>query len=860
VRAEGRRLIAPTVPFGAAAARCGVAACAAWAKWGALAKWGARAKGAARAARLAGLAIAAAAAMAAPTPAPEEAPAAAPDLALAIAPADIAARADADEKFIQAVERRARNTERPMRFEHALAERAAALDQLSELTAGGDLAQLSVPRLESLERHWLLNERALAQTRAELTRSINTASEDAAELAARRAAWQATGLQPYLAPALRERAEEIVGHLDRTLELQSEPLARLLDLGRRGNALAGQAQKGVAAVAAQVAEQDRRLTTMDSPPLWQLIGETVVPQPVAQGLRRSLEIETAFARDYDATHARLLPALGAAAAVLLPLMFWVRRRARQFVAAGQLRESALQALARPWAAWLLLVAVLAVAYGLQGPSLRQQLVMVLAWVPVLGLLQRRMLSLVGPWAYLSAVFYLANAIVSLLVGSPLLYRLLLLGLTLLMLLTLLLHLPRSRRGDEEAVTRFQAGSWHLVAWLACAVLLVAAAANVLGNVSLAAVLVSATLDSSYAALAMYAGSKVVLALFQTLLAGPTAARLATRYSASLLPALVNIGRALLVAGWLLFTLQSFRIYRPVASFATTVLGHEFKVGELSLSLGGLATFALATWAAFWLAKSIRQVLAEDILPSLALPRGVGNSVSSLSYYVVLFLGLLAALAAAGFQVGQLTLVFGALGVGIGFGLQDVVRNFVAGLILMFERPLQRGDTVEVAGVVGQVREIGLRATVVTTFEGADVIVPNGMLLADKVVNWTLHGTRRRVELAISTTYAADPQRTMDLLVEIARGVRGVATTPEPSAIMTGLAPGELQFSIRAWTQDFTDWVQVRTELGVKVRDGLAAAGIEVPRPQREVVLRGLPAQDIGKAAGPAPAAGTEPAA
>jgi potassium efflux system protein len=137
-----------------------------------------------------------------------------------------------------------------------------------------------------------------------------------------------------------------------------------------------------------------------------------------------------------------------------------------------------------------------------------------------------------------------------------------------------------------------------------------------------------------------------------------------------------------------------------------------------------------------------------------------------------------------------------------------------------------------------------------------VIVPNGILLADKLVNWTLHGTRRRVELAISTTYAADPQRTMDLLVEIARGVNGVASTPAPNAIMIGLAPGELQFSIRAWTQDFTDWVAVRTELAMKVRDGLAEAGIEVPRPQRELILRGMPAQateELGKAA----AAGSE---
>jgi small-conductance mechanosensitive channel len=270
-----------------------------------------------------------------------------------------------------------------------------------------------------------------------------------------------------------------------------------------------------------------------------------------------------------------------------------------------------------------------------------------------------------------------------------------------------------------------------------------------------------------------------------------------------------------------------------------VLTHEFKLGELSLSLGSVVTFVLATWAAFWLSKTIRQVLAEDILPGLALPRGVGNSVSSLSYYVILFLGLLAALAAAGFQVGQLTLIFGALGVGIGFGLQDVVRNFVAGLILMFERPIQRGDTVEVAGMVGIVREIGLRATTVTTFDGADVVVPNGMLIADKLVNWTLTGTRRRVNVDLSTAYSADPRRTVELLDRIARSVDGVSFSPPPNVIVTGLTAGALDFSVRVWTTDRADWLMVRSELAMKIRDGLAEAGIEVPLPQRDLHLRSV---------------------
>ena len=536
------------------------------------------------------------------TPAADSSTSSTDNRSQAIAPADIPARADADEKFIQAVQRRAQMTDKVRRMEQTLSRQAAALDQLSELTEKNDLSLLSVQRLESLERHWLLKERALSQTRAEIARATNTASEDAAELALLRAAWQATGAQPYLSPALVQRSEELVVQIDRAQTMLSDPLAKLLDLGRKSNALSAQVQKGVAVVVREVAEQDRRLVTMDTPPLWQAIREADALEPVGTGLRRSIEIETAFARDFDAAHARLLPLLGGFAVGLLPLIFWLRRRATKLVAAGQVGESALHALARPWAAWLLLVAAGAVLYGLQGPNLRQQLVMLLAWIPVLGLLQRRMLSVIGPWAYLSAIFYFLNVVVSLLVGNPLLFRLLLLGINLLMLLTLGWHILRSRRTDEEGEVQFQASTWHVVAWLACGVLAVAAASNLFGNISLSTMLVSATLESSYVALAMYAGSKVLLALLQVTLAGPRFARVSARYAGSLVPAVVNLGRALLVVGWLLFTLQSFRIYRPVSSLALTVLTHQFKLGELSLSLGSLLSFAVATWAAFWIAR------------------------------------------------------------------------------------------------------------------------------------------------------------------------------------------------------------------------------------------------------------------
>ena len=179
-----------------------------------------------------------------------------------------------------------------------------------------------------------------------------------------------------------------------------------------------------------------------------------------------------------------------------------------------------------------------------------------------------------------------------------------------------------------------------------------------------------------------------------------------------------------------------------------------------------------------------------------------------------------ALAAAGFETSQFALVFGALGVGIGLGLQNVVNNFVSGLILMFERPIQPGDVVEVSGTSGKVREIGMRATTLTTFEGADVVVPNGTLLSEKFVNWTLSDMTRRVDVEVGVAYGSDARRVLELLREVAQGTPGIVAEPVPAIVFKGFGTSSLDFGIRAWTHDFGDWVTIRTEMTIRVYEAL----------------------------------------
>ncbi len=755
----------------------------------------------------------------------------------AIPSADIPARADADEQFVYAIVRRTQSKDGVSHFERTLADQASGVKDLAERTGDVDLAMLSVRRLESLQRHWHLFDRAITQTRADLARAINTSSEDLAQLASRREAWQATRLTPGLAPALLERVDELIAQIEAAEKAVGVPLGKMLDTARKGNALSHQVHAGIAAVSENVEEQDRRLLIVDTPPLWRAMNDTGTRESAGNGLRKSLAIEGAFASDYDAANLRWLPALVGGLVLLLPAMVWLRHRARMLVAAGQATEPSMRALSRPWAAWLLLVFLGAMLYDIQGPNIRQDAVMLLAWIPILALVQRRVLTVVGPWAYLSAVFYFLNAVASLMLGNQVLYRGVLLGINLLMLLTLVWRMIRDRRQASEAALAPTERIVSVLLWLTCAVLLASVGSNVLGNVSLATMLTGALLDSSYVALAMYAGSTVLVALLQVVISEPALSRMAGRRAGTLIPLATRLWHTAMVAVWAVYTLQAFRVYRPLFDFLGSVLTYAFQVGSLSLSLGGVVSFTIATWLAFWFAKTIRMLLAEDLLPSLALPRGVGNSISTLSYYSILFVGLMMALAAAGIQLGQLAIIFGALGVGIGFGLQDVVRNFVAGMILMFERPIQPGDVVDVALISGTVRDIGMRATIVRTFDGADVVVPNGMLVADKLVNWTFSGTRRRVSIEVSTAYRVDPQRTIDLLVEIASKVDGVSFSPAPFAILTLLSPGALEFSLRAWTTERSDWVEVRSRLAIKVREGLAAAGIEVPMPQRDLHVR-----------------------
>ncbi len=222
---------------------------------------------------------------------------------------------------------------------------------------------------------------------------------------------------------------------------------------------------------------------------------------------------------------------------------------------------------------------------------------------------------------------------------------------------------------------------------------------------------------------------------------------------------------------------------------------------------------------------------------MPLPRGVPAAVSKAVNYVILLVGFFLAIGAAGIDLSRFVVLGGALGVGVGFGLQSVVNNFVSGLILLFERPIQVGDRVQVGDLTGDVRHIGIRATVVRTREGSEVIVPNANLVSNEVINWTLSDPRRRIDVPVGVAYGTDPERVIDLLVRAAREHSDVLEQPAPTALFLGFGESSLDFSLHAWTAQSTNYPRVRSEVTLAVNAVIVEAGIEIPFPQRDLHVR-----------------------
>jgi small-conductance mechanosensitive channel len=293
---------------------------------------------------------------------------------------------------------------------------------------------------------------------------------------------------------------------------------------------------------------------------------------------------------------------------------------------------------------------------------------------------------------------------------------------------------------------------------------------------------------------------------------------------------------LLLAPGILFI---WGVYEDISGAIKGLLALGFNLGSQRISLGLVIISVGILYGSFLASSIVQKLLMDQVLAKRRVEAGVRVSIARLVHYVLIFIGFVVALLALGFEFTKLTIILSALGVGIGFGLQGVVNNFVSGLILLFERPVRVGDFIEIGGKWAEIKNIGLRATIVQTFDQADVIIPNADLVTNQVVNWTLSNRLVRVVIPVGVAYGSDVALVMEKLLACARTNAKVAKTPQPQVLFLSFGESSLDFELRIWVPHAEERLTVKSELHQEIDRSFREAKIEIAFPQRDLHLRSV---------------------
>ncbi|MDB5325152.1 MAG: putative Mechanosensitive ion channel [Phycisphaerales bacterium] len=719
------------------------------------------------------------------------------------------------------------------------------LDENSRLLASAP----SLETLRSLEAAWAEPERSLSGWLGDLSRRDEVLSDGQHKLDDLQTLWQTRRDTAKAISSNPEDVEKAISRIDQLIE----PIGLLQDnlnwehdrLNNLQITMRNQQIRVRDSLAALNEAETRardKLLQQDSPPLWNALLNPSAQANVAEQGRNSFGNQWRLLINYLQTHRTQMLLHGAGVLALAAVLVWLRRQTRQWTANDPSLLAATRVFQTPIATALTASMILTPWIYISAPRLFWGILGTAALLPTIMVLRPLIERSLRPLLYGLAGAIFVNLLLSVVAALPIVYRGLFLvqmgGATVFFLW--FLRTGKGVPGDPQRPPLRKAAV--IGARFGLAVTVVASVANIFGFVSVARLIGNALLTSAYLGVLLDTSVFVVDALLlgASHLKPISTLGMVQRHRPLLLKRTHVLLVLLAIGLWGYFTLESLSIRQPLIAASTTVWNWPRSTAETAiaatqpataetlLTVGGVISFIITVAASIYVSRFIAFLLDEDVYPRLHLARGMPYAISTLLRYVILAIGFSLAIVKLGYgDPTKLTILVSAFSIGLGFGLQNIVNNFVSGLILLFERPVQVGDVIELDNVTGVVSRIGIRASVIRTPLAAEIIVPNGRLISDRVVNWTLSNRQRGIELPLTVAPGTDPQQMIKLLIATAKAHPLVAAYPAPQAYFTEFSGGGMKFEVRCWTNRFEDWSCVRSEVAMAINAALLKDNIQL---------------------------------
>lgn len=769
-----------------------------------------------------------------------------PPVLLPISMADIPAQAASESTLLDQTDTLLARTPVLESIEKELAEQERIVaTRLISLKASLAAAS-SREAISEIEQTWLGMDRTLEDWENELRVRGGTIDRQLALLSARSEVWRIT-----LGEAREKEAPaEIISVAEETVEKFATAQASLEQTRDRTLALQGKVarsrntvQEALDRTSTEEADLLKKLMHRERAPLWSEAITGVSARELGTRAMREIgdwwsEIYLLIRNETDRLVFQFLLWLGLAVALRSS-----RKAARAWAETEPSVAAGMSVFERPIALAALIALMVTPWLYVSTPPAVDDAVGLLLVLPVVRLVLPLLDAPIRPALYMLSALYVIDRFRDLVEAAPLVARLVFL-FEMLAAIAIVIWLVRSKAlhaGSESGSPNPWTRRVRLGLDVALFLLVVATFAAIAGFVRLAVLVGYGVLNSAYLALLLVALIRAADAIIALVLHSRVSQifKVITTRAPALRIRIRGLLTIVAVAAWLLVTLDLFAARDPLAAIVSGVFFTELRAGAIAISLADVLAFIVTILGAFLLARLVTLILDEDVYSRMELGRGVPFAISAVVKYGIITLGFLLAVGAMGMGMDKITILLGALGVGLGFGLQNVVNNFVSGLILIFERPIQIGDSVEVGSVAGTVKRMGIRSSTIRSFEGADITIPNGTLLSDALTNWTMSDRTRRIEVSVGVAYGSNPDEVIEILREAFRDQEGLMEKPEPQVLFTGFGDSSLDFVVRAWVADNDDFVKIRSKVALAVNRLLENRGIEIPFPQRDLHVRSV---------------------